>query len=385
MIHHGRRVILPPLEPQPVVGLVHTGGRQIGKLRYPGTDKLPLWIKSLPLSGRVEHPKVGGRIGACARRPLPAAVVGRQVPVNQLAHEVILPEPPVNVQILGEEARHYHPQPVVHPAGGVEAAHGGVDYGVTGTPLAPGGEGIRIPAPGQGRRLGLEGPVHGEAWHQHQQVAIELAPDEFVEPDETGLRLGLGPAAEPLLQGRYALARADDAGRQIGREDGSARQGRKVPGLAVVQHRLLQKIIQTATCLGFPHGPAGIRCRLPDRLIDKGPLGQRLPGQGVAPRRRGSVDDEAILIQRLEPGAAEGGEHLEHLPRAGQHPPRRQHAAAVEPVATRPLLRQGRVDGAVAALLVELDGLMGVEPGDAKLAGQLGQRRRQLGKGLDPQ
>jgi hypothetical protein len=63
----------------------------------------------------------------------------------------------VDVEILGEEARHYHPQPVVHPAGGVEATHGRIDHGVAGTPLAPGGEGIRIPAPRQAAVSGLKG------------------------------------------------------------------------------------------------------------------------------------------------------------------------------------------------------------------------------------
>ncbi|MNY00471.1 hypothetical protein D3C86_1329660 [compost metagenome] len=216
-------------------------------------------------------------------------------------------------------------------------------------------------------------------------MAIELAPDELIEPDETGLRLGLGPAAEPLLQGRHTLTGAYDARRQIGRENGSARHSRKIPGLAVVQHPLIQEGVQPPQGLGLPHGPAGIRGRLPKRLIDKGPLGQRLPGQGVAPRRRGAVDDETILIQRLEPGATEGGEDLEHLPRTGQHPPRRQHAAAVEPVATHLLLCQRDGDGTIPALFVKLDGLIGVEPGDAELAAEARKCRRCLGKGLDPQ
>ncbi|MNO61292.1 hypothetical protein D3C76_519370 [compost metagenome] len=385
MIHHGRQVILQSLEPQPVVGLVHIGGRHIGKLSYPGTDKLPLWIKSLSLGSGVEHPKVGGRIGARSRGPLPATVVGRQIPVDELAHEVILPEPPVDVQILGQETRHYHPQPVVHPAGGVEAAHGGIDYGVAGAPLAPGGKGIRVPAPGQGRRLWLERAIHREGRDQYQQVAIELAPDELVKPDETWLRLGLGPAAEPLLQGRHALTRADDARRQIGGEDGGTRQRRKIPGLAIVQHRLLQEGVQPPQGLGLPYRPAGIRGQLAEHLIDKNPLGQRLPGQRLAPRCRGSVDDEAILIQRLEPGATKGGEDLEHLPRTGQHPPGGQHAAAVEPVATHLLLCQRGGDAMVPALFVQFDGLIGVELGDPELAAEVRQRRRHLGKGLDSQ
>ena len=137
--------------------------------------------------------------------------------------------------------------------------------------------------------------------------------------------------------------------------------------------------------LGLPYRPAGIRGQLPEPLIDKGPLGQRLPGQWLTPWRRGSVNDETILIQRLEPGAAEGGEDLEHLPTAGQYPPRRQHATAVEPVAAHLLLCQRGGDAMVPALLVKFDGLVGVELRDAELAAEVSQRRRHLGKGLDPQ
>ena len=273
----------------------------------------------------------------------------------------------------------------MHPAGGVEAAHGGVDDGVAGTPLAPGGKGIRVPAPGQGHRLWLERAIHREGRDQYQQVAIELAPDELVKPDETGLRLGLGPGAESLLQGRHALTGADDARRQIGGEHGGTRQHRKIPGLAIVQHRLLQEDVQPPQGLGLPYRPAGIRGQLAEHLIDKNPLGQRLPLQWLAPRCRGSVDDETILIQRLEPGAAEGGEDLEHLPTAGQYPPRGQHATAVEPVAAHLLLCQRGGDAMVPALLVKFDGLVGVEVRDAEIAAEVSQRRGHLGKGLDPQ
>ena len=155
------------------MGLMHIGSGNIGQFSYPGTNKLSLWIKTLPLSGGVEDPKIGGRIGPCARCPLPAAIVGRQITVNQLAHEIILPEPPVDMEILGQKTRHYHPQPVVHPAGGVEATHGRIDDGKAGAPLTPGGKGIRIPAPGQRGRLWFERQIHREGRDQHQQVAIE--------------------------------------------------------------------------------------------------------------------------------------------------------------------------------------------------------------------
>ena len=72
--------------------------------------------------------------------------------------EVVLPEPPVDVEILVRKLATHHPQPVVHPAGGVEAAHGRIDTGQL-VPLAPGGEGIRSQLHGR-PPSGLKGPVY---------------------------------------------------------------------------------------------------------------------------------------------------------------------------------------------------------------------------------
>ncbi len=72
-------------------------------------------------------------------------------------------------------------------------------------------------------------------------------------------------------------------------------------------------------------------------------------------------------------------------PRAGQHPPRWQYATAVEPVTTHPLLCQRSADGMVAALLIELDSLIGIELGHPQLAAEVCQRCGRLGKGLHSQ
>ncbi len=97
------------------------------------------------------------------------------------------------------------------------------------------------------------------------------------------------------------------------------------------------------------------------------------------------MNDKPLLIECLEPGAAERGEDLEHLTRAGQHPPRRQYATTVEPVAAHPLLYQRGADGMIATLLVDLDSLIGVELGHSLLATEIGQRCGHLGKGLHSQ
>src|SRR5690606_1461586 len=110
------------------------------------------------------------------------------------------------------------------------------------------------------------------------------------------------PVAEPLLQRPDALARTYDASGQIRREDGGARLRRKIPGLPIVKHRLFQKSVQTALSFHLPHWPAEIRRYFAERPIDPFPLGQRLPRQWLGARSGGAMNDEAILLQRLEPG-----------------------------------------------------------------------------------
>ena len=76
--------------------------------------------------------KYGTAIGAGRRRPLPAAVVGREVRIDELLLEVALPRALVDQQMFGEEGSDDHSQTVVHPAGLVQLRHRGVDDRVTG-------------------------------------------------------------------------------------------------------------------------------------------------------------------------------------------------------------------------------------------------------------
>ncbi len=70
--------------------------------------------------------------------PLPAVVVGGDVPVDELVEEVARADRPPHVQVLGEEAGGDHPDPVVHPALVRQLAHPGVDDREAGGPGAPG-------------------------------------------------------------------------------------------------------------------------------------------------------------------------------------------------------------------------------------------------------
>src|SRR5581483_7362151 len=81
--------------------------------------------------------EIGGGVRAGAGAPLPTAVVRGHVAVDEFVHEITLAPLPVDEEILGQEHRHDHAEAVVHPAGGVQAAHGGVHDGIAGHAGAP--------------------------------------------------------------------------------------------------------------------------------------------------------------------------------------------------------------------------------------------------------
>jgi len=107
---------------------MHRLPRHSPQLRHPLPYILPLCIKLLALQQRVEDPEIRLRIHARGGGEAPAAVVGRKVPVDEVFHEVALAEAPVDQEVFGEEGGDDHAAPVVHVAGVVELAHGGVDW-----------------------------------------------------------------------------------------------------------------------------------------------------------------------------------------------------------------------------------------------------------------
>ena len=114
--------------------------------------------------------------------PLPAVVVAGQVPVAQRRHEVPGPPPPVQVQVLDQERRGDHPDPVVHPALRGELAHPGVDDGVPGPALHPGVEaGVRLVAgvPAHPVELRRSRFCPGAVGVVVQHVGVELPPAQL--------------------------------------------------------------------------------------------------------------------------------------------------------------------------------------------------------------
>ena len=97
-----------------------------------------------------------------------------------MLHEVTFTTLPIDEQILGEKHRHDHPQAVVHVASGVQAAHRGVDDGITGASLAPRRELCVRAAPFQLVVLRAERAAH-DVREVVQNLQIKFAPNEFVQ------------------------------------------------------------------------------------------------------------------------------------------------------------------------------------------------------------
>jgi hypothetical protein len=100
-------------------------------------DVVSFGIKLHTLRPRVENPEPRASVVSGAYTPLPAPVVGREIPVDQMLHKVPFPQSPVHEQVLGQEGGGYHPASVMHPADGVQLSHRSVNDGHSRPPLTP--------------------------------------------------------------------------------------------------------------------------------------------------------------------------------------------------------------------------------------------------------
>lgn len=110
------------------------------QLRHPLPDILALRIILLALQQRIENPKIRLGIHSRARAESPSPVIAREVAIDEVFHKVALAHAPVEQEIFGQEGGDGHAGAVVHVAGVVELAHGGVDEGVPCSALGPGME-----------------------------------------------------------------------------------------------------------------------------------------------------------------------------------------------------------------------------------------------------
>lgn len=144
------------------VGVVQRFGALHGgaQLRQPFADVVAVGVVAFALEQRVEDPEVRLRVNARGGAEAPAAVVGREVAVDEVFHEVALAQAPVEEQVFGQEGGDCHAGAIMHVTGVIQLPHGGVDEGVAGSAVAPRFEVAARVFPGYVGVLGFERFVH---------------------------------------------------------------------------------------------------------------------------------------------------------------------------------------------------------------------------------
>ena len=259
LVVHDQFGVAPPLQGGDLAG-DQLLGAHVGQLGQPGADVGGVGVEFGGLGGRVEDPQ-GLGIHATAGAPLPAAVVGGQIPIHQVFHEGCFTQLPVADQVFHQVGGHDHAAAVVHPAAGRELAHGGIDDRHAGEAIAPGGEALWVIFPGKVAPLGPVGPF-GQLGEMEQGLLVELAPGQFLFPHGDGFA-GLVAAGQFFggLGRSPGLARAEGAEGQGGTEDRGAGFAWDVAPLAIGQEGsfaalAFAKELQLLLGGGFP-GPAG--------------------------------------------------------------------------------------------------------------------------------
>jgi hypothetical protein len=105
-------------------------------LRHSLPNILSLHIKLLALQQQIKDPKIRLRINSRSSTETPSFVVGCEIAVDKVSHEMAFAHPPVE-EVLCEEGSDDHSAAVVHVATVVELAHCCIDYWVAGFAFAP--------------------------------------------------------------------------------------------------------------------------------------------------------------------------------------------------------------------------------------------------------
>lgn len=148
-------------------------GWHVLQLWQPLLNKPAVRVVSFTLKFRVKDAKVRLWISSRRRCPLPSTVVLSRVVVHQQVSEMLLAQLPVDKQVLGEVARHYHSKTVVHYSGGRETAHCSIHDWSSGFALFPSFEELEIILPLQVTVLLLE--AFESAIHD-ADVVVEITP-----------------------------------------------------------------------------------------------------------------------------------------------------------------------------------------------------------------
>jgi len=239
-------------------GLVEEGGGDVLELGDPLLDVGAVGVEADALEPGVLDAEVGGGVGSGAGGPLPAAVVAGVFAIDELLHEEGFAEPPVAVQVFGEEHGGDHAEAIVHEAGLQELAHARIDDGEAG---GAGGPALEI---GLGAGPGESDPVGRKLLLKDVRVMpedgdVELSPGEFFDIGlDGGLRGGLVGGSGLCPGGEAAvvnLANAEEAEAQILAEQGSRLPGGEIALLAVAEENAgVDEVLEAITRGAFPWG-----------------------------------------------------------------------------------------------------------------------------------
>lgn len=213
--------------------------RHVGQFRHVAANVLAIVIEFFTLNPGIENPLALHRIRSRGVAPLPVPVVGSQVSVDELLHEISLAALPINPEILHQKGGDHHSHAVVHPTGLIQLAHAGAHNRVARPALTPvGKQSITFRPLRQGRRkarLRFEWSL-GHARKGRQDLLKELAPDEFIHPrEDIGARHSA--SLRENVQGSVNRgARGDRPEAQVRGELGGAVDCREIPAIDILMY-----------------------------------------------------------------------------------------------------------------------------------------------------
>ena len=345
-------------------------------MRQIAAKEFALRVKLLALADRVEDAKVGLGVAAAGAGPLPAAIVGREVEVDEMRGKVGLAPAPVQPQVFHEEAGHHHAQAVMHVARLVDLGHGGIHQRIASAAFTPGGK----------KRLRVRsffpldrviGRLETAAHHMGvvvENLKVKVPPDQLAEPGGGTL---VSRLREPMC-GACQQARRDRAKAQVHAQITGPFHRRKIACLVVVLDAA-QKIVQQ---LLRATGAGGQR-RVRQGCVIKAQRRQRWHGLTVRLRAwcqamrmaLHGVAFELKVIHLFQPRVLVGRKDAVGAARLRQHLAALQHGMVFVGVERTPLGGQPRAHPCVAGERLRFVVMVGKNGLHVQ---RLGQRRNRI-------
>lgn len=96
-----------------------------------------IFVIILLLRPWIKDPKIRLRVSSITNSPLPTTWILHRRIISKLISEMLLPKPPIQEQILGEEWRDNHPAPIMHVPWCVHLPHCSIHNGKSSLTLFP--------------------------------------------------------------------------------------------------------------------------------------------------------------------------------------------------------------------------------------------------------